>query len=62
MYASDEQKRDGHVRRCFSRTFTRWLSAYKEDLLKLGVTPKTRLLPPKAVMFLSEMLGIDVDT
>lgn len=43
-----------------SRTFSRWLAAYKNDLLKLGVTPKTRLLPPKAVMFLSEMLGIDV--
>lgn len=43
-----------------ARTFGRWVATCKDELLLLGVSPKTRLLPPKAVAFLTERYGIDL--
>ena len=40
------------------RTFARWTSEHREQLLAQGVKPNQRLLPPKAVMYVCEELGI----
>ncbi len=42
-------------------TFTRWFSLHKEEIAKLGVNPNARLLPPKAVQYVCEELGIHED-
>ena len=43
-----------------SRTFARYLAAHREELAKLGVSPHTRKLPPKAVRFICEDYCIDL--
>ncbi len=40
------------------RTFARWTNEHREQLRALGVKPNQRLLPPKAVVFVCEELGI----
>ena len=41
-------------------TFKRWLSQHSDALLRLGVTPKSKLLPPSAVRYVSDWYGIDL--
>ena len=41
-----------------SPTFSRWLKVHRAQLEALGVNPHQRLLPPKAVMFVCDELGI----
>ena len=43
-----------------SRTFARYLTAHREELAKLGVSPQARKLPPKAVRFVCEDYCIDL--
>ena len=40
------------------RTFSRWLQPRLEQLQKFGVTPYTKLLPPRAVKYICYELGI----
>lgn len=41
------------------RTFSRWLNEHADFLLRLGVKPTQRLLPPKAVKYILYELGLD---
>lgn len=40
-------------------TFGRWYALHKAEIVKLGVNPNARLLPPKAVRYICEELGIN---
>ena len=42
-------------------TFRRWLLSDQEELLKMGVSPSTKILPPVAVRYLCEKYCIDID-
>ena len=42
------------------KTLQRWLSRHREDLKKLGVRPRDKLLPPVAVRYVAEQYGIDL--
>ena len=42
------------------RTFSRYVQLQQAELKKLGVTPQTRLLPPKAVKLLCDNLCIEI--
>lgn len=42
------------------RTMIKWIQAHREELVKLGFTHGTRLLPPSAVKFISEFYCIDL--
>lgn len=41
------------------RTFCRWLSRHKEELERMGVSPKAHIVPPIAVKYICEEYGID---
>ena len=41
-----------------SDTFRRWLRHHLPVLCKFGVTPYTKLLPPRAVKYICHELGI----
>lgn len=43
------------------RTFTRWLAQHREKLAELGVSERDRIMPPKAVKYIAETYGIDVE-
>jgi len=43
------------------RTFTRWLAQHEEKMKEMGVKRTQRLLPPKAVKFICEELGLEED-
>jgi len=43
-----------------TKTFSRWLRKHEEHLTAMGVTSRTKLLPPKAVRYLSEEFCIDL--
>ena len=38
-------------------TFGRWYALHKPEIVKLGVNPNARLLPPKAVRYICEELS-----
>ena len=40
------------------RTFQRWLCLHSLRLRRLGVTSRQQLLPPKAVKYICDELGI----
>ena len=42
------------------KTLQRWLSRHREELKKLGVKPRDKLLPPVAVRYVAEQYGIDL--
>lgn len=42
------------------KTLQRWLALHHKQLALLGVTPKTRLLPPTAVKLIADHYGIDI--
>ena len=42
------------------RTFLRWLSRHKDELVVLGVRPRDKLLPPVAVKYIAEQDSIDL--
>lgn len=42
------------------RTLNRWLKPYHTELIKMGISPKAKLLPPAAVKFICEKLVVDV--
>ena len=42
------------------RTFRRWLNKNSMQLALLGVTPTTKMLPPKAVDWICREYGIDL--
>jgi len=41
------------------RTFQRWLSANRQKMSELGVSPRKQLLPPRAVEWVCREYGID---
>jgi hypothetical protein len=43
------------------RTFSRWLSRHQSELQEMGIPSGARLLPPKAVKFICDNYGIDLD-
>ena len=45
-----------------TRTFNRWIKPYQEALYEMGITPKCKILHPKAVKFLCERLEIDISS
>ena len=42
-----------------TRTFSKWLRPFRNELRQMGVTDRTKLLPPQAVRFICEQLDID---
>ena len=42
------------------KTLQRWLSRHREELAMLGVRPRDKLLPPVAVKYVAEQVGIDL--
>ena len=42
-----------------TRTFSKWLRPFRTELRQMGVTDRTKLLPPQAVRFICEQLDID---
>lgn len=44
-----------------ARTFARWLHTDKEELERMGVTSRMRLMPPIAVRYICQKYGIDLD-
>lgn len=43
-----------------TRTFSKWLKPFREELVRMGVSDRTKLLPPQAVLFICEKLAIDL--
>lgn len=43
-----------------SRTLTRWMLPLRDELKKMGVTPRTRKLKPCAVRLICDFCGIDL--
>ena len=43
-----------------TRTFSKWLQPFRSELRQMGVTDRTKLLPPQAVRFICEQLNIDL--
>lgn len=41
------------------KTLQRWFSSHKEELVRLGVSVRQQLLPPKVVDFVCHELGLD---
>jgi hypothetical protein len=41
-------------------TLNRWCKPFQQDLEKLGLQPKARMLPPVVVKYIAEKLCIDV--
>ena len=41
-------------------TFKRWLSQHSDELLRLGVSRKAKLLHPLAVRYVCDQYGIDL--
>ena len=41
-------------------TFGRWFNRHTEELEWMGVTPRTKVLPPVAVRYVCERYGIDI--
>ena len=41
-------------------TFGRWLKRHTEELERMGVTPRSKVLPPIAVRYVCERYGIDI--
>ncbi len=56
MYKSELAKRAG----ISERTMSRYIKLQQPMLTGIGVSPKTKLLPPKAVKMLCEALDIDL--
>lgn len=44
-----------------TRTLCRWLRRHNQTLLRMGVSPHAKLLPPIAVKWVCEQYGIDVE-
>ena len=42
-------------------TLSDWCKPYRKELETMGVKPNTRVVPPKAVIFLAEKFCIDFD-
>ncbi len=42
------------------RTFCRWLAGHKEELRRLGISPKAHIIPPVGVRYICEQYGIDL--
>lgn len=42
-------------------TFTRWVQCHREELSRMGVNPKAKVLPPIAVKYLCDVYGITID-
>ena len=42
------------------RTLHRWCLPYREELERMGMTPKRKLLPPHIVKYLADLFCIDV--
>ncbi len=42
------------------RTLRNWCQPYREELLRMGLKPKSKLLPPHVVKYLSEKFVIEV--
>ena len=42
-------------------TLNRWCKPFSKELEAMGLTPKTRLLPPSAVKFIIDKFCIDID-
>lgn len=43
------------------RTLRRWLTGHQEKLARWHVCPRTRLLPPEAVLYISDYFCINLD-
>lgn len=41
------------------KTFARWLKPHEKNLLKLGYTRNSKLLPPAVVLYLCDVFCID---
>lgn len=41
-----------------TRTLYSWMARHRQRLKSMGVEPRQRLLPPKAVKFICEELGL----
>lgn len=41
-------------------TLNRWCKPFQQDLERLGMQPKSRMLPPVVVKYIAEKLCIDV--
>ena len=43
-----------------TKTLHRWLDNNRAKLSRLGVTPHTKLLPPRAVRWICEQYGVEL--
>jgi len=43
-----------------TRTFSRYLAAHRQILRTMGVSPNARMLPPQAVLYISQEYCIDL--
>lgn len=43
------------------RTFSRWITLHRTELSAMGVSPRTHILPPRAVKYLCDIYSIDVE-
>ena len=41
-------------------TLMRWCEPYREELARMGLSPRSRVLPPHIVQFIAEKFCIDV--
>ena len=41
-------------------TLMRWCEPYREELARMGLSPRNRVLPPHIVQFIAEKFCIDV--
>ena len=42
-------------------TFKRWLNQHQDELERLGVSHRAKLIPPVAIRFICEAYGIEVE-
>jgi len=45
---------------CPKRSFSRWIKLQQPELSKMGITPKTKKLPPEVARFLCKQLDIEL--
>ena len=43
-----------------TRTFSKWIRPFRDELRQMGVTDRTKLLPPQAVRLVCERLDIEL--
>lgn len=59
-YSSKSKSELADIAGTTTKTFSKWLKPFRAELRRMGVSDRTKLLPPQAVQFICEHLAIDL--